>query len=223
MLQQPRRQTTRAGADQFAESRCCSPSARATSPPARSPFRSRTRAPIPASTCTLPACRVAEAEIVAHQHGARAQRAPPADLLHEFLRAKAAPVRGVNGRISTCSMPSSRISAARRSGVVISARRALRRHHARGMRIERQHRGFQPRSSAIRLTRRRIRRWPKCTPSKLPMVSALGPKSRRRLRPGCDRSSLRTPLDFQPVVGQPDVSAAACSRRARAPGRGRCA
>ena len=30
---------------------------------------------------------------------------------------------------------------------------------------------------AISLTRRRIRRWPKCTPSKLPMESALGPKS----------------------------------------------
>ena len=37
--------------------------------------------------------------------------------------------------------------------------------------------GFQPRSWASAASRFRMRRWPKWTPSKLPMVRALGPKS----------------------------------------------
>src|SRR6516225_423585 len=69
----------------------------------------------------------------------------------------------------------------------------------------------QPRDSAIWRTRRRMRRWPVCTPSKFPIVRADGPKPTgtwSRLR-----KTRKAPLilssvlhgDFQTVVGQSDV------------------
>ena len=67
------------------ECRCCSPRGRGRSRRARSRFRSPARAPSSASTRDVAGLAVAEAEIVAHQHGARAQPLHQ-QLPHELLR-----------------------------------------------------------------------------------------------------------------------------------------
>src|ERR1017187_9295180 len=82
-----------------------------------------------------------------------------------------------NGMISTCSMPSSCMRAQRCSGEVISrgARAGATTLLGCGWKVRAE--ALSSRSTATSFTRRRILRWPACTPSKLPMVSADGPKS----------------------------------------------
>ena len=74
--------------------------------------------------------------------------------------------------------------------------------------------GFQPAlAPQCAATRRRMRRCPACTPSKLPMVSADGPEIRRRPPPGCGMILMPpgSPARRRPAARAP----AACSRCAR--------
>ena len=105
-------------------------------------------------------------------------------------------------------MPSSRISSARRSGEVISARRALGRHHARGMRIEGEDRGLPAALAGQRRQAAQDAAVADVHAVEIADGEGAGTEIRRALRRGCGRSAWRLRRlhqDFQAVVGQADV------------------
>ena len=132
------------------------------------------------------------------------------DVLHEFLRRQRANFR--RERQDENLFDSQLAHRAQRSpSVGKQPRRALRRDHARRMRIEGQHGRPQRCSRAASTTADSRWRWPACTPSKLPMVTAWDERaaSSKRARDShaiqFHRVHIGLHVDFQPVVGQPHM------------------